>query len=200
MNLPLPSHTSRRLQAVVLTLSLAALAACTSTPLPPMPPLRPMTPSEPPPTPPSAATPSGMPSGVVVQPLETPPPGMSPRLFIAPAKGPRLARFDGNRNKGVDFAGSPGEPVAASRAGRVVLVSSALAGYGTMIVVKHDDEFISAYAQIGTALVKEGDEVQQGQRIADMGPGANGRTELHFEIRKQGTAVDPEPYIDGRIR
>ncbi|CAN5316042.1 hypothetical protein BH10PSE18_BH10PSE18_18430 [soil metagenome] len=200
MNLPLPLQKNRRLQAVVLTLSLTVLAACTTTPLPPMPPLRPMTPIE---TPPPQPTPSSLPaapSGVVVQPLAQRPPGMSSQLFVAPARGPRLARFDGDKNKGVDFSGSPGEPVAASRAGRVVLVSSALPGYGTMIVVKHDDEFISAYAQIATALVKEGDEVQQGQRIADMGPGANGRTELHFEIRRQGTAVDPEPYIDGRVR
>ncbi len=184
----------------VLALSLAVLAACTTTPLPPMPPLRPMTPVETPPPQTSISPSPAASSGVVVQPLAQQPSGMSSQLFVAPARGPRLARFDGDKNKGVDFAGSPGEPVAASRAGRVVLVSSALPGYGTMIVVKHDEEFISAYAQIGTALVKEGDEVQQGQRIADMGPGASGRTELHFEIRKQGTAVDPEPYIDGRIR
>ena len=160
-----------------------------------MPPLRPLTPLSPP-----QAAPMPMP-------MPAPPPAVAvavpaaPRAFIAPSRGARVSRFDGAQNKGLDFAGRPGDPVMASRTGRVVLVSSALPAYGTMVVVKHDDEFITAYAQLGKPLVKEGDEVQQGQTIAEMGPNTiNNRIELHFEVRRQGNAVDPEPYLDGTAR
>ncbi|WP_237288500.1 murein hydrolase activator EnvC family protein [Variovorax sp. PAMC 28711] len=98
------------------------------------------------------------------------------------------------------MAGNPGDPVLASRDGRVVLVSSALPHYGTMVVVKHDDTFITAYAHLGKVAVNENDEVRQGQAIAEIGPGGPGRPRLHFEIRERGVAVDPEPYLNGRAR
>jgi len=92
-----------------------------------------------------------------------------------------------------------GEPVLAARDGRVVLVSSALAEYGTMVVVKHDETFITAYAHVGRVLVKEDEVVRQGQQIAEMGSSGANRVMLHFEIRKQGVAQDPEPYLSGEL-
>ncbi|MDP9898430.1 murein hydrolase activator EnvC family protein [Variovorax ginsengisoli] len=190
-----PTVASRGVRAVAASLALAGLAACVSTPLPPMPPLRPLGSTDAP-----APAPMPAPPRPVVTAPAAPPVVTGPRSFVPPVPGARVGRFNNDTNKGVDFAGNLGEPIHAARAGRVVLVSSALSTYGTMIVVKHDDDFITAYAQIGKALVKEGDEVQQGQPIAEMGRNAtNNRVELHFEIRKQGTAVDPEPYLDGRM-
>lgn len=126
------------------------------------------------------------------------PPAASPAFaFAPPASGPTVARFDGRTRPGISIEGRAGDPVFASREGRVVLVSSALAAYGTMIVVKHDDIFITAYAHLGKTLVKENDEVRQGQPIAEMGGGRGDRAHLHFEIRKMGVAVDPEPYLLG---
>lgn len=194
---PAPVRAPAFARAGASLLALAALAACTSTPLPPMPPMppmRPATPAAPQPAPlPMPARPIGaQPAAPVVT---------GPRLFVPPSNGARVSRFDGAQNKGLDFAGRTGDPVMASRAGRVVLVSGALPAYGTMVVVKHDDEFITAYAQLGKPLVREGDDVQQGQTIAEMGPNTiNNRIELHFEVRRQGNAVDPEPFLDGTAR
>ncbi len=120
--------------------------------------------------------------------------------FVRPAAGATIARFDGKQNKGLDIAGKLGDPVVASADGRVVIVSSALRGYGTMIIVKHNETFLTAYAHIQRALVKENDVVRQGQPIAEMGSTGADRVKLHFELRKQGVAVDPQPYLDGRAR
>ncbi|WP_256354082.1 MULTISPECIES: M23 family metallopeptidase [unclassified Variovorax] len=136
-------------------------------------------------------------------PAPAPPPVVAPRpagAYLRPAPGPILARYDRERNKGLDIAGAAGDPVLASRDGRVVLVSSALPEYGTMIVVKHDENFITAYAHVGKVLVKEDDAVRQGQQIAEMGSTGTNRVKLHFEIRKQGVAQDPEPYLNGALR
>ncbi|RYE58317.1 MAG: M23 family peptidase, partial [Hyphomicrobiales bacterium] len=103
-------------------------------------------------------------------------------------------------NKGIDIGGALGDPVSATADGRVVIVSSALRGYGTMVIVKHNETFISAYAHLDRALVKENDVVRQGQKIGEMGKTGADRVKLHFEIRKQGVAVNPEPYLDGRLR
>ena len=100
----------------------------------------------------------------------------------------------------MDIAGELGDPILASRDGRVVIVSNALKAYGTMIIVKHDETYITAYANIDKALVKENDVVRQGQKIAEMGKSGTDRVKLHFEIRKQGVAVDPEPYLSGKLR
>ncbi|MET0542244.1 MAG: peptidoglycan DD-metalloendopeptidase family protein [Variovorax sp.] len=131
------------------------------------------------------------------------PPAAAPRpagAYLRPASGPVLARYDRERNKGLDIAGVAGDPVLASRDGRVVLVSSALPEYGTMVVVKHDENFITAYAHVGKVLVKEDEVVRQGQQIAEMGSTGTNRVKLHFEIRKQGVAQDPEPYLSGALR
>ncbi len=134
-----------------------------------------------------------------VAPPVTPPPKPAP-LFGSPAAGATIARFDGNKSKGLDIAGELGDPILASRDGRVVIVSNALKAYGTMIIVKHDDTYITAYAHIDKALVKENDVVRQGQKIAEMGKSGTDRVKLHFEIRKQGVAVDPEPFLSGKQR
>ncbi|AMM23132.1 murein hydrolase activator EnvC family protein [Variovorax sp. PAMC 28711] len=158
----------------LVLIAAAALVACQTTPLP-----------------------SNAPS---VQPVPGVPAPKPPSAFIRPANGPTIARFDGNQSKGLDIAGNQGDPVVASRDGRVVIVSDALRQYGTMIIVKHDETYLTAYANLDRALVKENDVVRQGQKIAEMGKSGTDRVKLHFEVRKKGVAVNPEPYLDGRAR
>lgn len=118
-------------------------------------------------------------------------------FFALPLSGPAVAMFDDPVNPGIDIAGHAGDPIFAARDGRVVLVSSALPNYGTMVVLKHDDMFITAYAHLGNTLVREGDEVSQGQQIAELGSRQNAQAALHFEIRKTGVPIDPELYFHG---
>ena len=130
-----------------------------------------------------------------------PPPVQQPQaLFIRPASGTTIARFDGVRNKGLDIAGNLGDPIVASADGRVVYVGSELRGYGNMVIVKHNETFLTAYAHAQNILVKENAVVRQGQKIAEMGKSDTDRVKLHFEIRRNGTAVDPEPYLNGRLQ
>ncbi|VTU16634.1 Murein hydrolase activator NlpD precursor [Variovorax sp. SRS16] len=121
-------------------------------------------------------------------------------IFIRPASGRTIAGFDAERNKGIDIAGNMGDPVVAAADGRVVYVGGELRGYGNMVIVKHNETFLSAYAHAQRILVKEKDVVRQGQVIAEMGNSDADRVKLHFEIRKQGVAVDPEPYLTGQLR
>lgn len=120
--------------------------------------------------------------------------------FMRPANGPTLTRFDGKNSKGIDIGGNAGDPIVASADGRVVIVSSALRSYGTMVIVKQDETYLTAYAHLQRALVKEGDVVRQGQTIGEMGRTGTDRVKLHFEIRKKGVAVDPAPYLQGKPR
>lgn len=119
-------------------------------------------------------------------------------MFGSPGDGAIVKRFDGKGSKGIDLQGTAGAPVNAVGDGQVVLVSNALRAYGTMVIVRHDGQYLSAYAQLGRVLVKEKESVRRGQRIADMGsaPGSAGR--LHFELRRNGNAIDPEPYLPRR--
>ncbi|MBU1357968.1 MAG: peptidoglycan DD-metalloendopeptidase family protein [Gammaproteobacteria bacterium] len=126
-----------------------------------------------------------------------PPPPTPQADFIRPASGPTIARFDGNRNKGMDIAGNLGDPVVASADGRVVYVGSELRGYGNMVIVRHNETYLTAYAHAQKILVKEKDVVRKGQTIAEMGNSGTNRVMLHFEMRKMGVAVDPEPYLSG---
>jgi lipoprotein NlpD len=128
------------------------------------------------------------------------PPAPRQALFIRPASGTTIARFDGVRNKGLDIAGSLGDPIVSSADGRVVYVGGELRSYGNMVIVKHNETFLTAYAHLQTILVKENAVVRQGQKIAEMGQSDADRVKLHFEIRKNGTAVDPEPYLNGRLQ
>ncbi|MDZ4263526.1 MAG: peptidoglycan DD-metalloendopeptidase family protein [Pseudomonadota bacterium] len=117
-----------------------------------------------------------------------------------PAKGPLLSSFQGSNalNKGIDLGGKLGEPVLAAASGQVVYSGSGLRGYGKLLIVKHNETFLSAYAHNDRLLVKEGDFVKVGQRIADMGSSGTDRVKLHFEIRREGTPVDPLKFLPRR--
>lgn len=114
-----------------------------------------------------------------------------------PAQGPLIARFQSNDslNKGIDIAGQLGQPVKSAANGTVVYAGRGLIGYGDMIIIKHDDTHLSAYAHNSRLLVKEGEQVKGGQQIAEMGSSGTDRVKLHFEIRRQGQPVDPLGYL-----
>lgn len=114
-----------------------------------------------------------------------------------PAQGPLIARFqsNGSLNKGIDIAGELGQPVVAAANGSVVYAGRGLLGYGDMIIIKHGDDFLSAYAHNSRLLVKEGEQVRVGQKIAEMGSSGTDRVKLHFEIRRRGQPVDPLGYL-----
>jgi len=117
-----------------------------------------------------------------------------------PVKGPILSSFQGNNglNKGIDLGGKLGEPVVSAAAGQVVYSGSGLRGYGKLLIIKHNENFLSAYAHNDKLLVKEGDFVKAGQKIADMGLSGTDRVKLHFEIRRDGTPVNPLQYLPRR--
>jgi lipoprotein NlpD len=117
------------------------------------------------------------------------------RIFLRPAAGAVLARFDGRANKGVDFAGSMGDQVVAARAGQVVYAAQGPRGYGQLVMIKHDATYVTAYAHNSQLLVKEGQSVKRGQAIARMGSTDTDRVKLHFEVRRGGSAVDPLRYL-----
>ncbi len=99
--------------------------------------------------------------------------------------------FNETRNKGVDIAGKAGDPVVAAADGRVVYAGSSLRGYGNLIIVKHNNTYLTAYAHNQTLIVKEGQVVKKGQQIAEMGSSDSDRVKLHFEVRRQGRPIDP---------
>src|SRR6185295_3808553 len=97
--------------------------------------------------------------------------------------------------KGIDIAGASGQPVTASAGGKVVYAGTGLRGYGKLIIIKHNGTFLSAYAHNRDILVKEGQQVAKGQKIAEMGNTDSEQVKLHFEIRRQGKPVDPLRYL-----
>jgi lipoprotein NlpD len=106
-----------------------------------------------------------------------------------------LAGFDEARNKGLDIGGKAGDPVLASADGRVVYAGAGLRGYGNLIILKHNNTYLTAYAHNQALLVKEDQSVRKGQKIAEMGNSDADRVKLHFEIRRQGKPVDPTKYL-----
>ena len=118
--------------------------------------------------------------------------------FAWPHPGPVFAGFDEAKNKGLDFAGKAGDPVLAAGDGKVVYAGSGLRGYGNLVILKHNNTYLTAYAHNQTLLVKEDQNVTKGQRIADMGSSDSDRVKLHFEIRKQGKPVDPAKFLPAR--
>ena len=98
-------------------------------------------------------------------------------------------------NKGLDFAGNRGDPVRAAAAGKVVYVGSALRCFGQLIILKHNDDFITAYAHNDKILVQEQDWVDVGETIAEMGDSGTQRVKLHFEVRYRGKSVNPRHYL-----
>jgi lipoprotein NlpD len=104
----------------------------------------------------------------------------------------------GTVNKGIDIAGALGDPVLAAAPGKVVYAGSGLLGYGQLIIIKHNDQFLSAYAHNRVLAVKEGDDIKAGQKIAEIGASGADKVKLHFEIRRDGKPVDPETYLPPR--
>ena len=116
--------------------------------------------------------------------------------WVWPAKGKVVIGFSETANlKGIDIAGAAGEPVIASAAGKVVYVGNGLRGYGKLVIVKHNKTWLSAYAHNREILVKEGQQVNKGQKIAEMGNTDADVVKLHFEIRRLGKPVDPARYL-----
>lgn len=118
--------------------------------------------------------------------------------WIWPARGSVLSGFDEVKNKGLDIAGAAGEPVVAAADGRVVYVGASLRGYGNLIILKHNNTYLTAYAHNQVLLVKEDQTVRRGQKIAEMGNSDADRVKLHFEVRRQGKPVDPAKYLPAR--
>ncbi len=123
----------------------------------------------------------------------------SVRGWIWPAKGAVVAGFSPRAGrKGIDIAGTHGQAIRAAAGGRVVYAGTGLRGYGMLIIVKHNEMFLSAYAHNRKILVREGSQVQRGEKIAEMGSTGTNRVKLHFEIRRQGVPVDPVRYLPKR--
>jgi len=118
--------------------------------------------------------------------------------WIWPAHGTLLAGFDDAKNKGFDIGGKAGDAVLAAADGRVVYAGAGLRGYGNLIILKHNNTYLTAYAHNQTLLVKEDQSVRKGQKIAEMGNSDADRVKLHFEIRRQGKPVDPARYLPSR--
>ena len=114
-----------------------------------------------------------------------------------PAEGNIISKFSvfNNKNKGIDIAGNNGDSVFAAESGEVVYAGNGLLRYGELVIVKHNDQFLSAYAHNDSLDVSEGDIVRRGQKIADLGSTGIDRNMLHFEIRLAGQPVDPEKYL-----
>lgn len=118
--------------------------------------------------------------------------------WIWPANGKLLAPFSENGSRGLDIGGKAGDPVLAAGEGKVVYAGSGLRGYGQLVIVKHNNTFLSAYAHNQKILVKEGQQVAKGQKIAEMGNTDSDTVKLHFEIRRQGKPIDPIAYLPKR--
>ncbi|HRQ63370.1 MAG TPA: peptidoglycan DD-metalloendopeptidase family protein [Xanthomonadaceae bacterium] len=149
------------------------------------------TPSVDPPPTPSATTPQGPPAATrTVQ-------GVAWRW---PASGPLLRTFAANDplRQGIDIAGTAGDPVYASADGEVVYSGSGLVGYGELIIIKHSEQYLSAYGHNRRRLVSEGQRVRAGQQIAEMGRTGTDREKLHFEIRRGGRPVNPAEHLPPR--
>ena len=118
--------------------------------------------------------------------------------WIWPGHGAVIAGFDEVKNKGLDIAGASGDPVVAAAEGKVVYAGAGLRGYGNLIILKHNNTYLTAYAHNKTLLVKEDQTVKKGQKIAEMGDSDADRVKLHFEVRRQGKPVDPAKYLPAK--
>jgi lipoprotein NlpD len=111
-----------------------------------------------------------------------------------PAKGKVTDDFS-EKTKGIDIAGKLGDPVTAADDGKVVYAGNSLRGYGNLVIIKHDNTYLTAYAHNRALLVKEGDTVKKGQKIAEMGDTDATSVKLHFELRVNGRPVNPTQYL-----
>lgn len=139
-----------------------------------------------------------------LQPLSPLPPAASSATpeddipWMWPSSGSLISGYDEIKSKGLKIAGKLGDPVYASADGRVVYAGSGLRGYGNLVILKHNETYLTAYAHNQTLLVKEDQTVRKGQRIADMGSSDADKVMLHFEVRRNGKPVDPAKYLPGR--
>ena len=115
-----------------------------------------------------------------------------------PAAGAVLASFEEGKSKGLTISGKAGDPVLAAAEGKVVYAGSGLRGYGNLVILKHNNTFLTAYAHNQALLVKEDQTVRRGQKIAEMGSTDADRVQLHFEIRRQGKPIDPAKLLPPR--
>ncbi|RSZ59068.1 peptidoglycan DD-metalloendopeptidase family protein [Massilia atriviolacea] len=118
--------------------------------------------------------------------------------WMWPSDGKIVATFDEGKNKGIDIAGKAGQHVMAAGAGKVMYAGSGIRGYGNLVIVKHSNSLLSAYAHNRSIVVKEGQSVNKGQVIAEMGDSDADSVKLHFEIRQQGKPVDPSRFLPNR--
>ena len=118
--------------------------------------------------------------------------------FAWPANGQVVQGFDEAKNKGIDIAGKLGDPVLAAADGQVVYAGAGLRGYGNLVIVKHNNTYLTAYAHNQRLLVKEDQKIRRGEKIAEMGSSDADRVKLHFEVRRQGKPVDPAKYLPAR--
>ena len=145
---------------------------------------------------PSAATASASASALPAAPVLPVDEGLG---FIWPATGPLLTGFDEAKNKGLDIGGKAGDAVLAAADGQVVYAGAGLRGYGNLLILKHNNIFLTAYAHNQALLVKEDQKVKKGQKIAEMGSSDSpSGVKLHFEIRRQGKPVDPAKLLPAR--
>lgn len=171
----------------------AAPTAVTGTSIPPA---GTRTASAPVPAPVAAAPPAAPVAAAPVAPASSA--GEDDVAWIWPAPGGVIAGFDEAKNKGLDLSGKLGDPVLAAGDGRVVYAGAGLRGYGNLVILKHNNTYLTAYAHNQTLLVKEDQTVRKGQKIAEMGQSDADRVKLHFEIRRQGKPVDPARYLPAR--
>ena len=129
---------------------------------------------------------------------QTAPPA-SAEGWVWPAGGDLITRFnDAAGENGIDIAGVDGSPIRAAANGKVVYAGTGLRGYGLLLIIKHDETFLSAYAHNRAVTVNEGDEIYSGQVIAEMGQSGTSSVRLHFEIRRNGQPIDPLTILPGR--
>ncbi len=176
---------------------LAAIAPSSPTAAPTAPPSAPI-------APPSASATAPAPANIAkaTPPTSRPESARVPEIDNAkldwawPTSGKVIAGFsEGSNLKGIDIAGKAGQPVLASAAGRVVYAGAGLRGYGKLVIVKHNNTYLSAYAHNREILVKEGQQVSKGQKIGEMGDTDADQVKLHFEIRRLGKPIDPAKFL-----
>lgn len=155
-------------------------------------------PPEPSPAPRTEPAPVPVPPATPVPPPPAAPVNGDDVAWIWPAGGKLVATYSDGGSKGIDIAGKAGDPVVAAGDGKVVYSGTGLRGYGKLVIVKHNNTYLSAYAHNQTILVKEGQSVSKGQKIAEMGNTDADQVKLHFEVRRQGKPVDPLKYLPQR--
>jgi len=119
-------------------------------------------------------------------------------VWFWPSEGKVIANFDDNKSKGIDISGKMGQDIFSAAAGTVMYAGSGIRGYGNLVIIKHSNNLLSAYAHNRAIVVKEKQIISKGQKIAEMGNSDSDVVKLHFEIRQQGKPVDPMKFLPGR--